>query len=54
MKNKINELEQKTSILDKATDKLKEDIEETTLPCIIVGGRRNGKTLEYGKKLGRI
>lgn len=50
----IQELEQKESILDKVTDKLKEDIKETTLPCVIVGGRRNGKTLEYGKKLGRI
>ena len=47
-------LEQKQSILDKVTDKLKEDIKETTLPCVIIGGRRNSKTLEYGKKLGRI
>ena len=48
------ELKQKESILDKVTDKLKEDIKETTLPCVIIGGRRNSKTLEYGKKLGRI
>lgn len=47
-------LEQKQFILDKVTDKLKEDIKETTLPCVIIGGRRNSKTLEYGKKLGRI
>ena len=50
----IEELEQKQFILDKVTDKLKEDIKETTLPCVIIGGRRNSKTLEYGKKLGRI
>lgn len=48
------ELKQKESILDKVTYKLKEDIKETTLPCVIIGGRRNSKTLEYGKKLGRI
>lgn len=47
-------LEQKQFILDKVTDKLKEDIKETTLPCVIIGGRRNSKTLEYGKKLGTI
>lgn len=40
-------------ILDKVTDKLKEDIKEITFPYAIVGGRRNAKTLEYGKKLGR-
>lgn len=41
-------------ILNKVTDKLKEDIKEITLPYTIVDGRRNSKTLEYGKKLGRI
>ena len=34
--------------------KLKEKIEELKLPNIIVGGRRNYKVLEYGKKLGKL
>ena len=33
---------------------VEEKIEKEKLPNIIVGGRRNAKTLEYGKKLGRI
>ena len=48
------EIDRLNAILDKVVDKIKEDIKEITLPCTIVGGRRNGKTLEYGKKLGRI
>lgn len=48
------EINRLNTILDKVTNKLKEDIKETTLPCVIIGGRRNSKTLEYGKKLGRI
>ena len=36
-------------------NKIKEKIEEIEkLPLVIVGGRRNGKTLEYGIKLGKI
>lgn len=33
--------------------KVKDKIEEEELPLIIVGGRKNKKTLEYGIKLGR-
>lgn len=33
---------------------VEEKLEKEKLPNIIVGGRRNDKTLEYGKKLGRI
>ena len=33
---------------------IEEKLEKEKLPNIIVGGRRNAKTLEYGKKLGRI
>lgn len=33
---------------------VEEKLEKEKLPNIIVGGRRNAKTLEYGKKLGRI
>lgn len=33
--------------------KVKDKIEEEKLPLVIVGGRRNKKTLEYGIKLGR-
>lgn len=33
--------------------KIKDKIEEEKLPLIIVGGRRNKKTLEYGIQLGR-
>lgn len=33
---------------------VEEKLNKEVLPNIIVGGRRNGKTLEYGKKLGRI
>ena len=33
--------------------KVKDKIEEEKLPLIIVGGRRNKKTLEYGIQLGR-
>lgn len=39
------------SIPKKKVEELKEEI---TLPNIIVGGRRNCKTLEYGKKLGKL
>ena len=34
--------------------KIREKLKEVQLPNVIVGGRRNGKTLEYGIKLGRI
>lgn len=34
--------------------KIKEKIEELKLPNIIVGGRRNYKVLEYGKKIGKL
>ena len=33
---------------------VEEKLEKEKLPNIIVGGRRNAKILEYGKKLGRI
>ena len=33
--------------------KIKDKIEEEKLPLVIIGGRRNKKTLEYGIKLGR-
>lgn len=33
--------------------KVKAKIEEEKLPLVIVGGRRNKRTLEYGIKLGR-
>lgn len=33
--------------------KVKDKIEEEKLPLIIVGGKRNKKTLEYGIQLGR-
>lgn len=33
--------------------KIKDKIEEEKLPLIIVGGKRNKKTLEYGIQLGR-
>lgn len=33
---------------------IEEKLKEIELPNIIVGGRKNSKTLEYGKKLGRI
>lgn len=33
---------------------VEEKLEKEKLPNIIVGGRRNKKTLDYGKKLGRI
>lgn len=36
----------------KVKDKMKKDIK--TNEHTILGGRRNGKTLEYGKRLGRI
>lgn len=37
-------------------DKIREKIQEDTkiIEHTILGGRRNGKTLEYGKRLGRI
>lgn len=38
--------------VQKIKDKMKKEIE--TNEHIILGGRRNGKTLEYGKRLGRI
>ena len=33
--------------------KVKDKIEKEELPLVIVGGRKNKKTLEYGIKLGR-
>ena len=33
--------------------KVKDKIEKEKLPLVIVGGRRNKRTLEYGIKLGR-
>ena len=33
---------------------VEEKLKKEKLPNIIVGGRRNAKTLEYDKKLGRI
>ena len=33
--------------------KIEDKIEEEKLPLVIVGGRRNKRTLEYGIKLGR-
>lgn len=33
--------------------KVKDKIEEEKLPLVIVGGRRNKRTLEYGIKVGR-
>ena len=38
--------------VQKVKDKMEKDIK--TNEHIILGGRRNGKTLEYGKRLGRI
>lgn len=38
--------------IQKIKNKMKKEIE--TNEHIILGGRRNGKTLEYGKRLGRI
>lgn len=35
-------------------DKIREIKKQIELPNIIVGGRRNAKTLEYGKRLGKI
>lgn len=37
-----------------AKDKIREIKKQIGLPNIIVGGRRNAKTLEYGKRLGKI
>lgn len=34
--------------------KVEEILKKEELPNVIVGGRRNSKTLNYGKKLGRI
>ena len=41
---------EKNDLKNKIIEKLKKE----KLPNVIVGGRRNAKTLEYGKKLGRI
>ena len=41
---------EKNDLKKKIIEKLKKE----KLPNVIVGGRRNAKTLEYGKKLGRI
>ncbi len=35
-------------------EKIKDKIEKEELPLVIVGARKNKKTLEYGVKLGRI
>lgn len=35
-------------------DALKKILENLELPNIIVGGRSSGKTLEFGKKLGKV
>lgn len=38
---------------DALVEKIKEKLNEEKLPLVIVGGRRNSKTLNYGIKLGR-
>ena len=36
-----------------SVQKIKDKIEKEKLPLVIIGGRKNKKTLEYGIKLGR-
>lgn len=54
----INKLQYKEYLYLKSNSILKAKVEEILekeeLPNVIVGGRRNSKTLNYGKKLGRI
>lgn len=50
---KINELLVQRYSNSIPVQKVKDKIEEEKLPLVIVGGRRNKKTLEYGIKLGR-
>lgn len=37
-----------------SVQKIKDKIEKEKLPLVIIGGRKNKKTLEYGIKLGRM
>lgn len=54
----INKLQYKEYLYLKSNSipkaKVEEILEKEELPNVIVGGRRNSKTLNYGKKLGRI
>lgn len=54
----INKLQYKEYLYLKSNSipkaKVEEILKKEELPNTIVGGRRNSKTLNYGKKLGRI
>lgn len=43
----------KANKYDALVENMKEKLNEEELPLVIVGGRRNSKTLNYGIKLGR-
>ena len=65
LKNKLLDITKGKKVIEEETpqyikenyipvQKVKDKIEEEELPLVIVGGRRNKKTLEYGIQLGRI
>lgn len=53
LKQQIKKLQEEKIRNSIPIQKVKDKIEEEKLPLIIVGGRRNKKTLEYGIQLGR-
>lgn len=55
MLTKIDEYEtdDKANKYDALVEKIKDKLNKEELPLVIVGGRRNSKTLNYGIKLGR-
>lgn len=61
LREKVKELEeenylQKVALFEESIpkQKIKDFKEQIKLSSVIVGGRRNGKTLEYGVRLGKI
>ena len=56
LKNAVSEIFNSEDVTDKyiPVSLVEEKLKKEKLPNVIVGGRRNAKTLEYGRRLGRI
>lgn len=53
VREELKKLKNKSNKYDSLTKKIKNKLNKEEIPLVIVGGRRNSKTLNYGIKLGR-